>query len=150
MNFSESERLHERDKLHALNAALDRTYGALDPNVTHTPGPWTYDDDGMIYAEQEAAGKFFSVKVCDPHADKLDIDEREANARLIAAAPDLLAVARIQEAIDKYDTPGNKFTSDDLLVVAIENGYPHNDNLVGMDAWLKSARRAAVAKATKA
>jgi hypothetical protein len=30
------------------------------------------------------------ARVCDPHCDDRDIDEREANARLIAAGPELL------------------------------------------------------------
>ena len=64
----------------------------------HTPGPWSYADDGMIYAEMEAAGKFFSVKVCDPHADNLDLDEREANAALIASAPQLLEALKALKA----------------------------------------------------
>lgn len=73
-------------------------------SASHTPGPWIYDDDGMIYAEVESLGKFFSVKVCDPHADKLDIDEREANARLIAAAPELLAALRVaREYMDAHE-----------------------------------------------
>jgi hypothetical protein len=51
---------------------------------THTPGPWTLSDDGFVYDES-------GERVADPHVAMQDIDEREANAHLIAAAPDLLA-----------------------------------------------------------
>lgn len=50
----------------------------------HTPGPWCLDDDGFVYGE--------GFIVSDPHSSPdIDPDEREANARLIAAAPELLA-----------------------------------------------------------
>lgn len=51
--------------------------------VTHTPGPW-HENDGFIYGDNPP------LIVCDPHCDVADHDEREANARLIASAPDLL------------------------------------------------------------
>lgn len=56
----------------------------------HTPGPWT-EHDGFI------VGKFNDGKVrdvCDPRcapAEKYLLGEMDANAKLIAAAPDLLA-----------------------------------------------------------
>lgn len=64
-------------------------------NNQHTPGPW-FDYQGEIIARDSA--KF----ICDPYAGaaepsdesqprhSLPIDERAANARLIAAAPELL------------------------------------------------------------
>lgn len=66
-----------------------------EQTTQHTPGPWRYDPvDGHIYATSEASPLPAPARVCDPHADDIDIDEREANARLIAAAPDLLAALR--------------------------------------------------------
>lgn len=60
----------------------------------HTPGPWTVDDNGFIY---DYAGN----TIADPHCSDIDLDEREANARLIAAAPELLnALERLYNAID--------------------------------------------------
>ena len=54
--------------------------------ASHTPGPWWRDDDGFI-----AAGTSDNyVTVASPNCSAMDIDEREANARLIAAAPDML------------------------------------------------------------
>lgn len=58
----------------------------------HTPGPWFYDDS-MAYRiaiNSERA----SVAVI-PYLDR----EAKANARVIAAAPDLLAVLRIAETL---------------------------------------------------
>lgn len=64
----------------------------------HTPGPWSYrtqphDDWGVV-----RAGRYIICQARDPRVDHLDlgeyrrtkVDPFEANARLIAAAPDLL------------------------------------------------------------
>lgn len=60
----------------------------------HTPGPWVIDGDQIITAE---AG----IPICVLHMeDEVEwggpdlIAEVEANARLIAAAPDLLAALK--------------------------------------------------------
>ncbi len=52
----------------------------------HTPGPWEWDSDGHIYREPW-------TEEADPAICKVNIhvSSGEANARLIAAAPDLLA-----------------------------------------------------------
>ena len=55
---------------------------------THTPGPWWRDDDGFIASGSDKT----YITVASPNcSEDIDIDEREANARLIAAAPELLA-----------------------------------------------------------
>jgi hypothetical protein len=56
----------------------------------HTPGPWEHDGNGMIYGPPINDD---AVLVCDLLPDMSDemTDEMKANARLIAAAPDLLA-----------------------------------------------------------
>jgi hypothetical protein len=48
--------------------------------MTHTPGPWTVNDGDMIWGPNE---EFIAECIHEPY---------EANAALIAAAPDLLAV----------------------------------------------------------
>ena len=55
---------------------------------THTPAPWWRDDDGFIASGSDKT----YITVASPNcSEDIDIDEREANARLIAAAPELLA-----------------------------------------------------------
>ena len=65
---------------------------------THTPGPWHVNDEtGWI-----SAGRYAHRNVCLIADDLGDSDEREqglANARLIAAAPDLL---KALEAITQH------------------------------------------------
>lgn len=48
-------------------------------NAQHTPGPWKVVTFGMVVESADG------VRVCETHAT-----DREANARLIAAAPELL------------------------------------------------------------
>lgn len=54
----------------------------------HTPGPWLYDGrDGIAASTSDQLnGGYFTAEVMGP--------DKVANARLIAAAPDLLTVAR--------------------------------------------------------
>ena len=53
-----------------------------------------HDDDGFIYA---GSGDDY-VTIADPNcSNDIDINEREANARLIAAAPELLEA--LEEAV---------------------------------------------------
>jgi hypothetical protein len=91
-------------------------------NVAHTPGPWEHDESGglvpgshewHVYANSAPVGKRLPA-ICDS----------EANARLIAAAPELLAA--LQLILDDYD-----------------NGY---DTVLQFKAV--DATRAAIAKAT--
>jgi hypothetical protein len=61
-------------------------------NAQHTPGPWFVDptgDIGFWFVGDRDGG----IADCDP-GDR-DIYECEANARLIAAAPDLLEALRV-------------------------------------------------------
>jgi hypothetical protein len=67
--------------------------------ATHTPGPWYCHDDGFVYSEATDANGT-PYRICDPHCDEgPDPDEREANARLIAASPDLLAALKEMYAL---------------------------------------------------
>lgn len=62
--------------------------------MSHTAAPWVIADDGTI--EARFAGLVGHV-----------IHVSEANARLIAAAPDLLAALRVVEAIWSHDQTAN-------------------------------------------
>lgn len=82
----------------------------------HTPGPWVVNgkvrevgaDGGEkhrlycadIVLGAEWRGYVASVQSCD-HIDGITREEAEANARLIAAAPDL--VKALEEAIDVFE-----------------------------------------------
>jgi hypothetical protein len=71
--------------------------------AAHTPGPWVYEyspytsQDGKEIPAFEVHGE---EKVCDTNEDRPS-EEQEANARLIASAPELLTVA--QFALDYLD-----------------------------------------------
>jgi hypothetical protein len=59
----------------------------------HTPGPWAVDDDlPEIYStvDQHSRGYLAVVRGKDSRNKPLPADEVRANARLIAAAPELL------------------------------------------------------------
>lgn len=64
----------------------------------HTPGPWVAKVDdlvperGAVYVEGPLGWEDQSV--CETYRFSRDIQEDEANARLIAAAPDLLAALK--------------------------------------------------------
>ena len=63
----------------------------------HTAGPWMLTDDGFIIS---GLSKGY-ITIADPHCSDLDIDESEANAALIAAAPEMLEALRY--CIKGYD-----------------------------------------------
>ena len=60
---------------------------------THTPGPWLVHPDvpGQIVVDDGEGGTFLVAEV----ERAMQSAEGDANARLIAAAPDLLAALRI-------------------------------------------------------
>ena len=67
------------------NATTNRT--------THTPGPWGMARDGEIRSSHTAENKYASEYVAtlmQAHYRFDRMDERTPNARLIAAAPELL------------------------------------------------------------
>lgn len=57
-------------------------------STTHTPGPWHHDRRDILTADGRCI-----AEVCSGGADSLE--EADANGRLIAAAPELLRVARL-------------------------------------------------------
>ena len=73
-------------------------------SAAHTPGPWTYQyspytsQDGREIPAFEVHAE---EKVCDTNENR-PIEEQEANARLIAAVPDMLkALELILPALDR-------------------------------------------------
>lgn len=69
----------------------------------HTPGPWEYRRDGdrhyVAYGIcQIVEAAWGTIEADDFGSSKANSQEREANARLIAAAPDMLAALKQAEA----------------------------------------------------
>ena len=62
----------------------------MSAETKYTPGPWTVDEDGFVYD----ASAFHETPICDPRCFDANIAgnmaEMDANARLIASAPELL------------------------------------------------------------
>jgi len=100
----------------------------------HTPGPWevvSFEDMGYKYHDikkrySESSGDVGEVCTVSPYAggyaEVVDDDEIEANARLIAAAPDLLEVllkvdACLQEYIEFLDS--ERFSNDDEVELLV-------------------------------
>jgi hypothetical protein len=61
----------------------------------HTPGPWTLDEPHQVWAE--AVGEYVAITAEIEDFDTVPRDQAEANARLIAAAPDLLEALKLAE-----------------------------------------------------
>ena len=73
----------------------------------HTPGPWLIaEGDGtFVYALNGQGFNRFDIKV---QGQKAPLDEMAANARLIAAAPDMLAACELAERfINPHCDPEN-------------------------------------------
>ena len=73
-------------------------------NTQHTPGPWTV-------AGRDVVGKLGEMDTCIAECfnhSSMDRHNAEANARLIAAAPELLEAVKISlEFLDRQNTPKN-------------------------------------------
>lgn len=61
----------------------------------HTPGPWTLDGPHQVWAE--SVGEYVAITAEIEDFDAVPRDQAEANARLIAAAPDLLEALKLAE-----------------------------------------------------
>lgn len=69
--------------------------------MTHTPGPWAALDTTVEGPPQEGCELPTVIAYCDSENYGPALDDRAANARLIASAPDLLA------ALEKLARLGN-------------------------------------------
>lgn len=59
--------------------------------ATHTRGPWVYLDIGEVAAGEDCE---ITIAIMNDGGNSADVLEVEANARLIAAAPELLAALK--------------------------------------------------------
>jgi hypothetical protein len=74
----------------------------------HTPAPWSYDEfNGKLWITDDTCIGTIAQLVTD--SEKGNWDEDKANARLIAAAPELLAA--LQEIESRFCTGEETFRS---------------------------------------
>ena len=79
----------------------------------HTEGPWEVEKDGITVRQKRARDR---QKICRPMEVFMSRLEREANARLIAAAPELLEVCKLLvQAADSLAMTANLGTADDAI-----------------------------------
>ena len=103
--------------------------------MTHTPGPWTAFLDPMRRRTIGTA----THRICDMWGQDpaFFTAEDEANARLIAAAPDLLEAC---EVANRFFEQNDDFT---------DGEYPIPGFILDMRIAIKKARRTPLTKATK-
>lgn len=92
-------------------------------NTKHTPGPWRYTDGGIIDIPKNCL-EIADVYGADIHDDKRgpELLEAQANARLIAAAPELLeACKKSTKYIEQLCATVNSY--------ALQLGIMQNDKL---------------------
>lgn len=118
----------------------------------HTPGPWVFDSrkfrdapDHKVFEITSPNRAFWIAKVLTFDDGPVDgcSPEYEANARLIAAAPELLRVARIEQELHMMGF--TKATAVRLGPDAEEAFL--SDGAPGLNNWRRSQREAAIAKA---
>ncbi len=86
---------------------------------THTPGPWVYDE-GIVYPQEDHAGQAWI-------ADIRGAVDADANARLIAAAPDLLQALKdilhtLEQEQDVYDGADGTPRANEAMRYLAEHG----------------------------
>ena len=82
----------------------------IAPSVAHTPGPWAFVKAGSFgwnirgtwHGEPNSQLAYVDAGVCQTRGPFTD--ENTANARLIAAAPDLLAALKAVVAVSNRKT----------------------------------------------
>lgn len=113
----------------------------------HTPGPWTHEGQGDITGIEDNGFGRGPVDVCSVYLRTVE-GRHEANARLIAAAPDLLeALKQAREYIaacihshaETVTNPTTGLVEDPEDVLAIESDQ---DLLNGIDAAIARAEAA--------
>lgn len=88
----------------------------------HTPGPWKVRRDENVFDVITQNGNGITACSC---ADRIDVKEDEANARLIAAAPDMLsALKEAQEIIQR--TTGNVSWVVEKAIAKATGNLDHN------------------------
>lgn len=120
----------------------------------HTPAPWTIrelqpDNDGEQEPSFRIEGESTLFLIVTPCSDGFVFGQNEANARLIAASPDLLAACECQQARDHYkaDFVGLRgFSPTEYLAALRRHGYA-KDTLDETDEFIAGLRDNAIARA---
>lgn len=88
--------------------------------ATHTPGPWKKLGRDIVSTKAigSQAGDFFLVCNVGINTDCQTVEKCDANATLIAAAPELLAICKVMIAF--LQTPIDLRAKDDLKVIILE------------------------------
>ncbi|MBU6190660.1 MAG: hypothetical protein KGR68_15195 [Betaproteobacteria bacterium] len=64
-------------------------------SAKHTPGPWVLENRGYKFIVSKPGDGYITRDVCRMDASTMSAFAQEANARLIAAAPELLEALRV-------------------------------------------------------
>lgn len=84
---------------------------------THTPGPWQKESDGAgefgIHADAGRTWKFVAMVTANGQGSAVVTEaEAEANARLVAAAPELLAACELALAyMERHSVPAPEYVT---------------------------------------
>lgn len=118
--------------------------------VKHTPGPWNVDpatdgrSKGFIRCDKKIAGAIRGIAVARVSETGIGFSEAQANAKLIAAAPDLLGIAILEQAwVDGEDWASEKLHDE---FHAQETFFANSADFA--KHYFSELRRAAITKAT--
>jgi len=90
-------------------------------NTQHTPGPWTYEYSNDVGDDDEYFIEFYEVRTPD-YKEVARVDN-EADARLIAAAPEMLATLRwLTQALWDFGLGGSTARLAALAAIARAEG----------------------------
>lgn len=90
--------------------------------VEYTPGPWSIGK-GISFAQSIYAGRV-NVGFARQEHDRIDASTAEANARLIAASPELLAQLEWAESVLKCFIEGSAQLESLRATIAKARGNP--------------------------
>lgn len=92
----------------------------MNAETKHTPGPWKYDGMwSLVMAGKYEIAAIHAARFAEDTKKRKRLDESQANARLIAAAPDLLEACK--EALLWIETPTRPWAATaDLIRAAIQ------------------------------
>jgi hypothetical protein len=108
-----------------MNSTTSQEKHVQQSGSQHTPGPWIVINDGQqwphVVAEYIPDGTICSMDATDPQHEGDDaraFDRLLANARLIAAAPELLARLRMAESyFARMDTTADFYLSAEFTLL---------------------------------